>query len=94
MSLGIITKKLTVEDVVQFKVEPAPRKPIQTQPQAPVSSQGQTTVQASKMAEAAIQSQEMVNVTCPGCEKVFGISKTDHPEKIKCPECGLEGRLD
>jgi hypothetical protein len=94
MSAGIIAKKLTVEDVVQFKVEPAPSPPMQTQPLAPQTTQGQTKAQASKTVEAAIQSQEMVNVTCPGCKKVFGIPKTDRPEKIKCPECGLEGRLD
>jgi hypothetical protein len=94
MSAGTMAKKLTVEDVVQFKVEPAPSPPMQTQPQAPDSAQGQAAAQASKVAEAATQSQEMVNVTCPGCGKVFGISKTDGPEKIKCPECGLEGRLD
>lgn len=94
MSAGIISKKLTVEDVVQFKVEPAPSQPMQTQPQTPESAQGQTTVQASKTVERATQSQDMVNVTCPGCGKVFGIPKTDRPEKIKCPECGLEGRLD
>jgi predicted RNA-binding Zn-ribbon protein involved in translation (DUF1610 family) len=94
MSAGFIAKKLTVEDVVQFKVEPAPSPPIQTQPQAPQPAQGQTSVQASKTAEAAIQSQEMVHVTCPGCGNVFGIPKTDSPKKIKCPECGLEGRLD
>jgi hypothetical protein len=94
MSAGIMTKKLTVEDVVQFKVEPAPSPPMQTQPQVTDSAQGQTPVKASKTAEAAKQSPEMVNVTCPGCKKVFGIPKTDRPEKIKCPECGLEGRLD
>jgi hypothetical protein len=94
MSVGIIAKKLTVEDVVQFKVEPAPSQPMQTQPQAPQPTRAQTIVQASKTADALKPSQEMVNVTCPGCEKVFGIPKTDRPEKIKCPECGLEGRLD
>lgn len=94
MSAGMRAKKLTVEDVVEFKVEPAPPLPMQTQPQVSQSAQGQTTEQASKATEAAIQSQEMVHVTCPGCQKVFGIPKTDQLEKIKCPECGLEGKLD
>ena len=84
----------TAIDVVQFKVEPAPSQPMRTQPQAPEFVQGRTAVQASNMADAPIPSLEMVHVTCPGCGKVFGIPKTDRPEKIKCPECGLEGRLD
>jgi hypothetical protein len=94
MSAGFIAKKLTVEDVVQFKVEPAPSPPVQAQPQVPQPAQGQTTVQGSNKAEAPMPSQEMVHVTCPGCKKVFKIPKTEQPEKIKCPECGLEGRLD
>jgi hypothetical protein len=94
MSAGFMAKKLTVEDVVQFKVEPAPSQPIQAQSQTPQSADGQASVQSPKATEATMQSQEMVHVTCPGCKKVFKIPKADSPEKIKCPECGLEGRLD
>lgn len=94
MSAGFIAKKLTVEDVVQFKVEPAPSSPIQNQQSVTEVVQGQSTVETPKVADIPAPPQEMVHVTCPGCQKVFGIPKADQPEKIKCPKCGLEGRLD
>lgn len=91
---GLSAKKLTVEDVIHFKVEPAPTQPMQIQPKVGDAAQGQITTTSQEPTDAVSQTQKMVHVTCPGCGKVFGFLETDSPEKIKCPECGLEGRIN
>lgn len=80
MVIGIRTKKLTIEDVVKFTIGPAPEIPVQSQD--PKADEPPVPQQPKKE-----------NVTCPGCGKVFEVSKSPQPSKITCPECGLSGRL-
>jgi hypothetical protein len=79
MVIGIATKKRTVEDVVKFTIEPAPEIPVQAQE----TKTGSTPVPTKPTKE---------NVTCPGCGKVFEVSKSLETSKVTCPECGLSGR--
>ncbi|UCE37811.1 MAG: zinc ribbon domain-containing protein [Thermoplasmata archaeon] len=101
MIAGSITKKLTVEDVVQFKVEPATQGTMQIASQPGASPSGQPpsksmlSPQEAQAAQTDLPSpSQLEQVTCPKCKKVFVITKTSRPAKISCPECGLTGRLE
>ena len=53
----------------------------------------QTEEEAKKSKEKEEPAEKEISVRCPQCKHIFTVEKDEGITKIKCPECGKEGRI-
>jgi hypothetical protein len=86
--VGLITKKASLMDAVEFSIKPPTQIPSQGAVQSTAFDSS-----ASQLQPASVHDEKGDEVTCPKCRRIFKVSGKSRPMKITCPECGVEGIL-
>ena len=89
----VTAEVVTAEAVAQPAVQP--QAEVQVQVQATPAVQAQTQAEASKpkAAQAAKPKSKIVVIKCPKCKGDMQIDTGMMGQKMKCPHCGVEGKI-
>ena len=95
MIVGIFTSKISIADIVKFNVQP----PAQTQMHQETQISDLQSVNLPQPLtlqprSSTIQTPQIQQTSCPKCGKKFGVQIKTRPQKITCPNCGVEGIIE